>query len=500
MSTVQIHKLNEATLRIVSEDSGALRELWEHFTFEVEGARFMPMVRQKLWDGKVHLLDGRTGTLPYGLLLNALTFLRKLDYKIELDRDIIEAAPENKEHLYEFAKSLDIRSKGETIIPRDYQLEAFAHGINEGRSLIISPTGSGKSLIIYMAIRWYLENHDDRVMIVVPTTSLVEQLKKDFADYSSHDSEFDPEHEVHQIYSGKEKDPGRARIVITTWQSAVKQPRDWFLQYGMIIGDEAHLFKAKSLNTIMEQLVNASYRIGTTGTLDGSTCNELVLIGNFGPVHRVISTKELIDNETLANLEIKCLLLKHTDELKKAVCKMNYQGEISTIVEHPGRNRLITNLACDQTGNTLVLFNLVNKHGKPLYNMIKEKAGDNRHIFYVSGEVAATDRETIREITEGEKDAIIVASVGTFSTGINIKNLHNIIFAAPTKSQIRVLQSIGRGLRQSDDGRHTTVYDLADDFSWRKKKNYTLKHALSRIDIYLKESFDYKIFEIPLPL
>ena len=179
---------------------------------------------------------------------------------------------------------------------------------------------------------------------------------------------------------------------------------------------------------------------------------------------------------------------------------MNYQSEISTIVEHPGRNRLITNLACDQTGNTLVLFNLVNKHGKPLYNMIKEKAGDNRHIFYVSGEVAATDRETIREITEGEKDAIIVASVGTFSTGINIKNLSNIIFAAPTKSQIRVLQSIGRGLRQSDDGRHTTVYDLADDFSWRKKKNYTLKHALSRIDIYLKESFDYKIFEIPLPL
>ena len=501
MSIIQIHKLDEAFLRFASEDSGALMELYQHFTFYAEGYKFMPAYKNKMWDGKIRLFNGRTGTLPYGLLTHALNFLHKLDYKIELDRDIMEAAPEDKDHLYEYAKALDLRSKGQVISPRDYQLEAFSHALNEGRSLIISPTGSGKSLIIYMMVRWYLDNHDDRAIIIVPTTSLVEQLSKDFADYSSHDSEFDAEQDVHQIYSGKEKDPAHARVVITTWQSAIKQPKAWFLQYGMAIGDEAHLFKAKSLNTIMQNLVNASYRIGATGTLDGSECNELVLIGNFGPTYRVTTTKELIKDETLAALKVKCLVLQHDAELCKAVSKMNYHAEINTIVEHPNRNAFITKLALDQIGNTLVLFNLVHKHGKPLHSMITDAAEEGRHIFYVSGEVAVEDRERIREITEGESNAIIVASSQTFSTGINIKNLHNIIFAAPSKSQIRVLQSIGRGLRVADDGRHTTIYDLCDDFSGgRKKKNYTFKHGQTRIEMYLKEGFDYVIYNVPLPL
>ena len=267
----------------------------------------------------------------------------------------------------------------------------------------------------------------------------------------------------------------------------------------MVIGDEAHLHKAKSLNKIMEMLVNASYRIGTTGTLDGSLCNELVLIGNFGPIFNVVKTKDLIKKKTLAELEIKCLVCHYDDEIKKAVAKMKYQDEIATIVEHPTRNNFITNLAIDQTGNTLVLFNYVEKHGKPLFEQIKKKAGD-RKIFYVSGEVKAKDRELIRELVEKEKDAIIVASTGVFSTGINIKNLHNIIFASPTKSQIKVLQSIERGLRKSDDGRKTTIYDISDNFTWRKRKNYTMKHAMERIRIYNREGFKYKVFEIPIAL
>lgn len=289
-----------------------------------------------------------------------------------------------------------------------------------------------------------------------------------------------------------------SRVIITTWQSAVKLPKNWFSAYGMTIGDEAHLFKAKSLNTIMNNLVRSGYRIGTTGTLDGSLCNERVLIGNFGPVHRVITTKELIDNKTLADLKIKCLVLSYPDELKKIVSKLEYQAEIDTIVSHDGRNRFIVNLTKSLNGNTLVLFNLVNKHGKPLYEQIKNEVGEDRFVFYVSGEVAATDREKIRELTESQKDAIIVASSQTFSTGINIKNLHNVVFAAPTKSQIRLLQSIGRGLRKSDDGRATTVYDISDNFSWKKKKNYTMQHAIERIKIYNRESFNYKIYEIDM--
>lgn len=290
-----------------------------------------------------------------------------------------------------------------------------------------------------------------------------------------------------------------APIVVTTWQSAVGMPKSWFARYGMVLGDEAHLFKAKSLNSIMSSCVNAHARIGTTGTLDGSLCNERVLVGNFGPTHRVITTKELIANDTLAQLKIECIVCKHSDELKKLVSKLDYKSEIDAIVSHSGRNRFITNLAIDQKGNTLVLFNLVEKHGKPLFKSIcAANSKSDRKIFYVSGEIDAATREEIREITETQDDAIIVASIGTFSVGINIKNLHQIIFAAPTKSQIRVLQSIGRGLRKSDNGRCTTVYDISDDFSWKKKKNYTLSHAIDRIKIYAKEGFDYKLHEIAL--
>lgn len=499
MAKVTFHKVDETKLYLKSDDHGALMELSEHFTFYADGYKFMPSYRNKMWDGKIRIYDARSQTLPYGLLLDAVKFLKKAGYEVEFDSNIKSRDIPNANDLKTCALSRDIRFRGERISPYDYQISAYQHALTEGRSLVISPTGSGKSLIIYLMIRWYLETYEDRILIIVPTTSLVEQMYKDFGEYSSHDNTFDVESEVHRIYSGKEKIGISQRVIVTTWQSAIKLPKSWFHMYGMVIGDEAHLFKAKSLNDIMGRCINAGYRIGTTGTLDGSVCNERVLVGNFGPTHKVISTKELIENNTLAELSIQCIVLNHNDELKKIVSKLDYQNEIDSIVSHEGRNQFISKLALSQTGNTLVLFNLVNKHGKPLYEIIKSKAAEDRHVFYVSGEVDAISRENIREITEKQKNAIIIASMGTFSTGINIKNLHNVIFAAPTKSQIRVLQSIGRGLRKSDDGRETVVYDISDNFSWKKKKNYTMQHAIDRIKIYTREGFKFKVHEINLP-
>lgn len=495
-----IEKINESVIRLDSDDSGAVMDLAEAFTFFVDGYKFMPAYRNKLWDGKIRLYDARRRTLPYGLLYKSLQFISERGYEVNLDPSLKPDDIPTKEELLEFVQSLDIRSRGKAITPRDYQVEAFIRSVTQQRSLVISPTGSGKSLIIYMLIRYFLKHNKNRALIIVPTTSLVEQMKKDFADYSSADSTFDAEQTCHQIYSGKEKHDFAANVVITTWQSAIKCGKNWFNQYGMVIGDEAHLFKAKSLNTIMGNLVNARYRIGTTGTLDGSQCNELVLIGNFGPIHKVITTKDLIANDTLADLNIQCIVLNHDDVLRKAAAKMDYQSEIATIVEHPNRNNFITKLALTQKGNTLVIFNLVKKHGVPLYQLIKEQAPEDKKIFYVSGEINAAERETIREITESENGAVIVASAGTFSTGINIKNLHNVIFAAPTKSQIRVLQTIGRGLRKSDNGQGTTIYDISDNLSWRKRKNYTMKHAQERIQIYTREGFKFKVYEIDMNL
>jgi superfamily II DNA or RNA helicase len=328
--------------------------------------------------------------------------------------------------------------------------------------------------------------------VIVPTTSLVEQMYKDFADYG-----FDVEDACHRVYSGKDKNTDK-RIIISTWQSIYKLSGDWFHQFGAIFGDEVHGFKAKSLSGIMNKAKNAEYRFGTTGTLDGTETNKLVLEGLFGSVYKVTTTVELQKKNTLAGLDIKVMLLNYHNDICHWMQNKTYQEEIDYIVTNEKRNKFITNLALSLEGNTLVLFQYVEKHGKVLYDMMTEKAEDGRRIFYVSGEVDTADREQIRGIVEKQKDAIIVASLGTFSTGINIRNLSNICFASPSKSQIKVLQSIGRGLRKSDDGRDTTLYDIADDFHVKSHKNFTLRHSAERIKIYTKEGFQYKIYPINL--
>lgn len=496
---IKAYKKDESKVLLRCDDSGILMELSEYFTFYAEGYKFMPAYRNKMWDGKIRLYDSRSQTIPYGLLKRVAEFCYERGYELEIDNSLKHLV-EEKDELKEFIDKLSITIKGKPINPRDYQLDAFIHAAQNSRCILISPTGSGKSLIIYMLMRYFLENDVDfRALVVVPTTSLVEQMYKDFADYSSCDDTFDVEEDVHRIYSGKEKLDFEQSVVITTWQSAIRLPQTWFKQYGFVIGDEAHTFKAKSLTTIMNRLTQAYMRIGTTGTLDGAVVNQLTLEGNFGPVYKVTTTKELIDSDTLAQLTVQCLVLKYPDTKKKVVKSMKYQEEIDFIVSDIKRNRFIVNLTCDQQGNSLVLYNLVQKHGKPLYDMFVERCkGTGRKVFFVSGAVNAEERERIREITEREKNAIIVASVGTFSTGINIINLHNIMFASPTKSQIRVLQSIGRGLRKTEDGQGCTIYDLADDLSWKKRKNYTLNHAIERVKIYAKEKFNHKIHEVPL--
>lgn len=504
---IKVKKKNEVFIQIECEPSIAY-ELSDFFTFFTPGYRFMPAFKNKLWDGKIRLFDTRLKTLYGGLLEYLHEFAEVRNVTIEYVDDAYYGRPDCQAYLdldavSAFAESLQLYAHGKAIVPRDYQLEAIHHALVHYRSLLLSPTASGKSLIIYVLIRYFLEeNANKKILLIVPTTSLVEQMFTDFKDYATLDESWNNEAECHRIYSGKEKMDIRSRVVITTWQSIYKMRPEWFEPYGMVIGDEAHTFKAKSLSSIMEKLRDAKYRIGTTGTLDGTQTHKLVLEGLFGPVHRVTTTKELMDSNALAQLSIDVLLMKYSDIECQGAKQLDYQQEIDFIVSHAARNRFIRNLALAQTGNTLILYNYVEKHGKPLYAMINEKLNElprrTRQLFFVSGSVETDERERIRALTEKEKDAIIVASMGTFSTGINIRNLHNIIFASPSKSQIRILQSIGRGLRKSDDGRATKVFDIADDLHWKKNRNYTLNHAAERIKLYSSEKFDYNIYEVPL--
>ena len=495
MSDITVSKKDEVCLVVKPNDSGIIMELSEFFTFYVPGYKFVPSYRNKMWDGKIRLYNTRDYTLPGGLFYHLKKFAESRGYKVEVEGLLSKDRRSLDDNwLYK----LPICNNGTDISLRDYQTNAIEHAIKYNKTLLLSPTGSGKSLMIYMILRYFLQTSDKKALIVVPTTSLVEQMWKDFADYSSKDDSFDP-NDVHRIYAGKEKEAFEQRVVVTTWQSVFKLPQSWFTDYEMVVGDEAHLFKAKSLTTIMGHLKNAWIRIGTTGTLDGTKVHKLVLEGCFGPVHNVTSTKKLIESNTLSDVSIDVLHMQYSDAEKKAFGRKTYQEEISYIVRHEQRNKFIRNLALAQKGNTLVLFNLVETHGKPLFNDIKDKANKNRKVFYVSGEIKAEDREAIREATEKENNAIIVASMGTFSTGINIKNLHNLVFSAPTKSQIRVLQSLGRSLRKAENGQPAKIYDICDDFSWKTRKNYTLGHGIERIEIYEKEQLNFKTYPVPMP-
>ena len=494
MEKISIWKLNHSVL-VTQCDPGVAAELNEYFSFFVPGYKFMPAFKNRVWDGKIRLYNSRNGTLPAGLFYHLLKFCEQRDYELDQHKsdygDPDSHNTVNVEEIANFLISLNL-----PYAVRDYQFNAICTGIHSKRRILVSPTGSGKSFIIYCLLRWYLANFNKRVLVIVPTTSLVEQMYADFNDYAKND-EFDAEHEIHRIYSGRDKN-AEAQVYVSTWQSIYKFPLDWFSQFGAVFGDECHGFKSKSLTTIMDKCTEAEYRFGTTGTLDGSLTHELVLQGLFGRVLKVTTTRELQDNDTLAKLEITRLVLNYNDEIRKQNAGITYQDEIEYIVTNKLRNNLIRNLALDQNGNTLVLFQYVEKHGKVLFDIIESKAAEGRKVFFVSGQTETADREAIRKITEKQKDAIIVASLGTFSTGINIRNLHNIIFASPSKSQIRVLQSIGRGLRKSDDGRTTKLYDITDDMCWKGRKNFCFLHSTERLKMYQSEKFDYKTYGIDI--
>lgn len=490
---IKVSKRNEAYLKI-DTDLGISQELNDYFAFDVPGARFMPTYKSRMWDGKARLYNMYRQELYVGLLPYLKEFAKTLEYKIEIDIPSI-GDPVSMQYVENFTKKLKLQSGGKDIEIRDYQTEAVRHTINEGRSLLLSPTASGKSLIIYSLMRYH-QHLGRKQLIIVPTTSLVEQMYGDFQDYATADA-WKVSENCHRIYGGKEK-TAEYPITISTWQSIYKFPKSWFENFDVVYGDEAHNFKAKSLTTILDKCVNAPYRIGTTGTLDGTKTHKLVLEGIFGEVKKVITTKKLMENKSVASLDITCLLLGYSDEERKAVKKMTYQEEMDWIVTNPKRNNFIRNLCVSQKGNTLVLFQFVEKHGKVLTELIKNRVEDRRSVFFVHGGTDTEQREEIRALTEKENDAIIIASYGTFSTGINIRNLHNIVFASPSKSRIRNLQSIGRGLRKGDNKTSCELFDIGDDLSWKSKKNYTLDHMVERVKIYNEEGFEYKMVKVPI--
>jgi len=385
-NTLIITKVDEVYMQIESE-AVIRQELVDFFEFAVPGAKFMPAYKARMWNGKIQLFSPMTKQLYLGLLPYVEHFAAEREYSIETNEEINIQENFSRNEGVDFIKNLGLK-----LTPRDYQVDSFVHCVRNNRALIVSPTASGKSLIIYMLANFYQK----KTLLIVPTISLVHQMRSDFIDYGMH------EDDIHMIMGGEEK-RSDAPIIISTWQSIYKMRKDYFAQFDVVIGDECHLFKAKSLTSIMTKLVGCKYRFGFTGTLDGSETNKLVLEGLFGKAKQFVKTKELIDSEHLSAFKIKCLVLKHTDEEKKLVSKMKYQDEIDYIVGHQRRNTFIKNLAVSLDGNTLLLFQYVDKHGKILYDRISKAVATDRKVFFVYGGTDAQTREQVRAITDAHK-------------------------------------------------------------------------------------------------
>ncbi|MAR20506.1 MAG: UvsW [Flavobacteriales bacterium] len=466
--TVRVEKLDEVFMRVHCDD-GLAKDLHDFFSFTVPGAKFMPSYKNRYWDGKVRLFSIKTNKIYIGLLPYVDEFCRERGFNFEGIQDVIGEKQRATEELHQFVEELNL-----PFSPRDYQMEAFRTAVQYGRQLLLSPTASGKSLIIYLLARYY----NKKTIIIVPTTSLVEQMAKDFIDYGY-------DEEICKIYSGQPVFD--SAITITTWQSFAKAPKEVMQSFDVVVGDEAHLFKAQTLKGILEKMKTTAIRIGTTGTLDGSECHRLQLEGMFGPVKKVISSYQLMEEGTIAKINIQCVILRHTKQKK-----MTYQEEMDYLCSSEERNKFITNLVSSLKGNTLVLFQYVEKHGEVLYPMLDGRVKD---LHYVFGGTDTEDREKVRELVEKSNDSVILASYGTFSTGINIKKIDNVVFASPSKSRIRNLQSIGRGLRKADGKDSMRLFDIADDLQC---DNFTLRHLKERINTYNEENFPYELKQFDL--
>lgn len=466
---VVLTKVNEVFMTVECDD-GLARDLFDFFSFTVPNAKFMPSYKNRMWDGKIRLFSIKTKQIYIGLLPYIVRFCEERDYEIEDYSGVLgDGTYLSESQIDSFIKEVKLPFE-----PRDYQIEAFSSAVEYGRKLLLSPTASGKSLIIYLLTRWY----GLKTVVIVPTTSLVEQMSKDFEDYGYTG-------DICKMYSGQKY--FESDITITTWQTFSKAPKDVMQSYDVVIGDEAHGFKANVLKGIMEKLTTTAIRIGTTGTLDGTEVHRLQLEGMFGPVKKVITTSQLMEDGTVAELNIDCIVLNH-----KKQPKMSYQDEMDYLVSCDARNAFITNLVASLSGNTLVLFQYVEKHGAVLQKMLEDRV-DNLH--YVYGKTHTDDREQVRHIVEEAENDVILASYGTFSTGINIKKIDNVVFASPSKSRIRNLQSIGRGLRKSKEDDKVRLFDISDNL---QNGNYTLNHFKERINIYNEENFSYQILQFDL--
>lgn len=503
--TITLAALDNTVMRVVASSQSLYEELYNFLSFEVEGAKYNPRVRNKVWDGTIHLMD-RSGKTWVGLKEQIERFAKELGGVQVVVHPFKDFNPwqTTEPNVAKMKRIVDEFKRITGWEPRIYQVKSWYRAIKNRRYTLVSPTGSGKSLIIYFILKYLCCDPSSKQtgIVIVPTTSLVLQMKADLIKYGY------PEDQIQILKQGESKELfPTTSVLISTWQSLILQPKVFLNKFEVCICDEVHKAKSKSLIKIVSNMLNASVRVGMTGSLDDITANRMTIEGLFGPIVQYVTIEQLMAQGVLADLKVHTMVLQYPEKEKtafretqmdlnrlqklsgvKKIKPVLYNNEIEYLIMHANRRAYIRELIGSMRGNTLVLFDRVSMDGVKLYKTMKQEYPD-RQIYIVHGGIKAEEREEIRNTVINSNNALIIASTSTFSTGIDIPNLNNAISIAPTKSVIRVLQSIGRTLRVCKGKTSADWYDIVDDLSTGPFVNFALKHAMERKRIYDREHF-----------
>lgn len=498
MVDLQIVKVNEVRMRIIA-DMSIREELNDYFKFE--DPNYTPNPFSK-WDGIVRLFTKSSGLIDIGLLFEVFKFCKQNQYTLELDPALkyIQDVPD--EEIHDFINSLNpkIRTENHEYIPaetRDYQFDTIAIAMRQSRCVCELATSAGKSFILYVMARYYRQRREAlesplRTLIVVPSIHLVTQLYDNFEEYA-YGNEWKPVVHTQLIFEGATKDISKP-IVISTWQGIQDQPKEWFHQFGDIIVDEVHTSKSEKLSYILNNCIYADQRLGVTGTLANTKVAGLQVVSHFGAYYKIITARDLINLGYATDIKVKMLELKHAVSDTVGL-DGDYNKEIEYLITHQSRNELIAKLALGLKGNVAVMFERIDAHMMVVYDIL---SAVKKNVFVINGEVKIEVRRQIQKAMEDGEDITLLASYGTMQQGVSIKKLHHLVLAHPSKSYIRVIQTLGRLMRQHSSKEVAWIWDLVDNASYNASRNHALRHSHERYKFYLTERHPVEFMKVAL--
>lgn len=471
---------NESFIRVETNNESVFDILDKNYVFEVPGYRFMPSYKSGRWDGKNRLFDRKKHTIYRGLLGHIYKTLKNSDVG-DLSVDGYVKPDDVSDEFMTWLAELDLPFK-----PYQYQIDAALKCLNAGRKIVLSPTSSGKSLIFYLIVRFLIDSgRAEKTLFVVPRTMLVDQIIENFDEFGAEEGFI------------KKLNCGESKIVATTWQSCYKNDSEFFNQFDCVCVDEVHTASADSIKGIMEKATRVPYRFGMTGTLSDSKVDKLVIIGLFGSVYKTVTTKALMDSGIVASLRV---IMSRIDYSKLRHIEPNlfdvtldYDSEIKLVLSSKRRDDVIISRLEEYSDKNVICLYRYNKHGIRFFERFKERCPD-REVYLINGDVPNDGRVRIQkridECVDSDRGVVLVASFGTLSTGVSIKNLDVGALISPIKSKISLLQSVGRILRISSSKDSALLIDFWDDIRFKKSTtSYCRKHAQERLTKYTDEKF-----------